>query len=171
MADCTGACHRDAALRDPGGLPSAPTRCRLTGKKKCGLIRTCGDIPGCIVKGCRITFATSPARQDNTGGLDAEIVSYCSGRSGVRLRADSFLDGPKHPQYRSRDCYSASTDTGAHCNGPDCAGLHGNGAHDDGTRRHGTGLRTRRHGARYDHDRAHDQEKEVCEDDTAAGDR
>jgi hypothetical protein len=139
-----------------------------------------------MVRGRRITLTVSLARQDNTGGLDAETFSYGGGCGGVRVRAGSRLDGPKHAWHCARYGYYASTGTrrtGRPCTGTHrhSTGTHGTGTHrhstgthGTSTHRHGTGSRgagTHRCGAGYDHDRAHDEEKEVCEDDQAAGDR
>jgi hypothetical protein len=124
-----------------------------------------------MVRGRRITLTVSLARQDNTGGLDAETFAYGGGCGGVRVRAGSRLDGPKHAWHCARYGYYASTGTRRTGTGRPYTGTRRRNA---GTDRHSTGSRgagTHRCGAGYDHDRAHDEEKEVCEDDQAAGDR
>jgi hypothetical protein len=96
------------------------------------------------------------------------------------VRAGRRLDGPKHACYRTRYDYCASTDTCPHRD--TCPRRHGTDTRRTGTHRHGTSTgrptRTHRrcagsHGAGYDHDydRAHDEEKDVYENDPAAGDR
>jgi hypothetical protein len=108
--------------------------------------------------------------QDNSGGLDAETFSYCSGRSDGRMRACRPVDGPKCPRYRIG--YDGRTGTSA---GP-CRDDTGARRDNTGTRRHDNGSRgddigTRRHGAGDDPERPTDEEKEDDEDDAAAGDR
>jgi hypothetical protein len=115
---------------------------------------------------------------DNTGGSDAEIFSHCGCRSAFPVGAGRCVAGAGHTDRGNTGywsgCYSCSysyscarTGSGARRN---TAGDYGTGGHSDCARdlcSHDGGT------CGHHHDRASDgnQEKEVGQDDPAAGDR
>ena len=123
-----------------------------------------------MIQGRRITLPVSPAGQGNNGGSDAETFENCGGRSSVRVRAGRCLARPKHAGCRNGDGYHASTDSGArrHATGDDDCHATDDDCSAGGDDRSAVG-----NDRDNDHNRTRgrDEEKEVREDDAAAGDR
>lgn len=125
-----------------------------------------------MIQGRRTTLTTQLSGRGSNGGSDAETFENGGSRAGVRELAGRRVARPKPVEYRDGDGYRASTHGGARRGATgDDGSTGGDDSSASGDDSSAPGSYRSARGDNHACARDRDEEKEVHEDDPAAGDR